>query len=433
MRLRRHVMAPGRRAAMLGLLMLGGLAGCGQRVTLDAPVQWWHELEGGTIAQQRPPPPGVGLPYPKVGTVPARPALPDMAARVGETDRLAAQREQVERTATRTPLPPPGGATAQALASQGTGATSGTPPAAPAPGVPSTAAAGAGPPAGGSGAAPVSRPSGRSAGAAAPGVAPVAGAPAAQAGGLATATREAADPASPVAETAEPSVASATLAAASAPPPPAARPAKAQAGGPVVPVQRATPQELAVLQGSAPAAGTPLLVAGQTADFGVALPPLAGEPPPPPSFEPAAADGASPIAGQAIPHAPGQGAESGTATGEKLPRAAPQEPLSRASPQEPLSRRGTPVRFQPGSATLLSDQAGVLRALAARRGAAPVAVTGYGDASADTPDAQSEALSLGLRRAQAMSAVLGTYGVPAGAIRIGAEAFGRGGTVRLIH
>ena len=75
----------------------------------------------------------------------------------------------------------------------------------------------------------------------------------------------------------------------------------------------------------------------------------------------------------------------------------------------------------------------MLRALAAGRGAAPVAVTGYGDAAADTPDAQSEALSLGLRRAGAMSSVLGTYGVPSGAIRIAAEAFGRGGTVRLIH
>ncbi len=147
----------------------------------------------------------------------------------------------------------------------------------------------------------------------------------------------------------------------------------------------------------------------------------------------AAADGVLPDAGRASSRAPGQGAPVRAAAGELLSRAATGEPLSRAAPQEPLSRRGTPVRFQPGTATLLADQAGVLRALAARRGAAPVAVTGYGDAGADTPDAQSEALSLGLRRAQAMSAVLGTYGVPAEAIRIGAEAFGRGGTVRLIH
>jgi outer membrane protein OmpA-like peptidoglycan-associated protein len=424
MRLRRDVTAHGRRRAagrVLGLLALGGLAGCGQRVTLDAPVQWWHDLEGGTIAQQRPPPPGIGLPYPKIGTVPARPVLPDLATRVGQTDRLAAQREQVERAATRTPLPPPGAATTQALAAQGVGATPGTPPAAPVPATPAAGAAGAVPPAASAGAAAVPRVPGGSGGAVASGAAPAAGAPDAQAGGPGVATPDAAFPTS---APAEPSVASATLAAASAPPPPVARPAKTPAGEPVAPVQRATPQELAVLQGSAPAAGTPLLVAGRTADVGVVLPPLAGEPPPPPSFELAAADGASPIAGQAVSPAPGQGATS---------RAAAGEPLSRIAPQEPLSRRGTPVRFQPGSATLLSDQAGVLRALAARRGAAPVAVTGYGDAGADTPDAQSDALSLGLRRAQAMSAVLGTYGVPAGSIRIGAEAFGRGGTVRLIH
>ncbi len=421
MRLRRHVTAHGRRRAagrVLGLLALGGLAGCGQRVTLDAPVQWWHDLEGGTIAQQRPPPPGIGLPYPKIGTVPARPVLPDLATRIGQTDRLAAQREQVERAATRTPLPPPGAATAQALAAQGAGAAPGTPPAAPVPATPAAAAAGALPPAASVGAAPVPRVPGRSGGAVASDAAPAAATP---------------DAASPTPAPAEPSVASATLAAASARPPPAARPAKTPAGGPVAPVQRATPQELAVLQGSAPAAETPLLVAGRAADVGVVLPPLAAEPPPPPSFELAAADGASPIAGRAVPSAPGQGATPRPAAGEPLSRAAPQEPLSRAAPQEPLSRRGTPVRFQPGSATLLSDQAGVLRALAARRGAAPVAVTGYGDAGADTPDAQSDALSLGLRRAQAMSAVLGTYGVPAGSIRIGAEAFGRGGTVRLIH
>ncbi|MGI4977466.1 MAG: hypothetical protein ACRYG6_11030, partial [Janthinobacterium lividum] len=212
---------------------------------------------------------------------------------------------------------------------------------------------------------------------------------------------------------ADPNLASATLdAAVSAP---AAPSAKARAVPPAAPSQRATPQELAALQDSAPAAGAPLVVAGQTADAGVMLPPVAAEPPPAPSFEVAVAGGP----------APGVAADA--------PPPAAREPLSRATPLEPLSRRGTPVRFQQGSAVLLPDQAGVLRALAGRRGKAPVSVTGYGDAGADTPDAQSDALSLGLQRAQAMSAVLGTYGVPADAIRIAAEAFGRGGTVRLLH
>ncbi len=377
----------GRLGALLAAAVAAGtLGGCGnRRVALDAPVQWWHDLEGGTIAQQRPPPPGVGQPYPRIGTVPARPALPDAAARTGETDRLAAQREQVERALTRTPLPAPGTATAQALASEGVApaVVAGAPAAVAAPGAtpPVGAAAGGGSPA-----------------AATPGATAAAGAAAASTGQTPAAA-------------ADPNLASATLDAAAAPP--AAPAAKARAVPPAAPSQRATPQELAALRDSAPAEGAPLVAAGQTADAGVMLPPVAAEPPPAPSFEVAAADGPP----------PGVAAEAPPARG----------PLSRATPLEPLSRRGTPVRFQPGSAVLLPDQAGVLRALAGRRGKAPVSVTGYGDAGADTPDAQSDALSLGLQRAQAMSAVLGTYGVPAAEIRIAAEAFGRGGTVRLLH
>ena len=278
MRLRPHVTTHGSErpagGTATGALLLGamlvGLAGCGnQRVTLDAPVQWWHDLEGGTIAEHRPPPPGLGLPYPKVGTVPARPALPDMAARVGQTDRLAAEREQAERAATRTPLPPPGGATTQALASEGASAAQGAPPAAAASGAPGAAAGGAAPPASGSGTTPAARAPGRTAGTGAPGVAPAPGAPAADAGLRASAAPDPTDAAPAAPGAAGSSVASATLAAASAPaPPPAPPPAtvpKNPAGGPATPVQRATPQELAVLQGSAPAAGTPLVVAGQAA------------------------------------------------------------------------------------------------------------------------------------------------------------------------
>ncbi len=392
----------GRLGVVLAMLAAGVLGGCGnQRVALDAPVQWWHDLEGGTIAQQRPPPPGIGQPYPKIGTVPARPVLPDVASRTGETDRLAAQREQVERVLTRTPLPPSGSATTQALASEGVAPGGG--PAGAAPAGPAGPMAARVVPAAG-----VAAPTAQAAGPAAGAVAAPAPAP-----GSAVAGDVALAPAA-----GDPNLASATLAAAVAPPAPAPAPLKIRSSGPSVPVERATPQELAVLQGSAPAPGAPLVVAGQAADAGVVLPPLAGEPPPPPSFETATADPQAPLVRGASPPAAALASRA---------------PLSRATPQEPLSRRGTPVRFQPGSASLLPDQAGVLRALAGRRGAAPVAVTGYGDAGADTPDAQSEALSLGLQRAQAMSAVLGTYGVPAGAIRIAAEAFGRGGTVRLIH
>ena len=65
-----------------------------------------------------------------------------------------------------------------------------------------------------------------------------------------------------------------------------------------------------------------------------------------------------------------------------------------------------------------------------------IAVTGYGDAASDDPDAQSAALALGLSRAQAMAAVLSAAGVPASAVQVDAAAIGRGahgtsGTVTL--
>ena len=57
-----------------------------------------------------------------------------------------------------------------------------------------------------------------------------------------------------------------------------------------------------------------------------------------------------------------------------------------------------------------------------------IAVTGYGDAASNDPDAQSAALTLGLSRAQAMAAALTAAGVPASAVQVDAAAIGRGGT-----
>ncbi|MDQ2802201.1 MAG: hypothetical protein M3Y41_05760, partial [Pseudomonadota bacterium] len=63
------------RAGLASALLL--LAGCGgvermydSQLTTATPVDWWHQLEGGTIAEQRPPPPGLGQPYPNLDQVP---------------------------------------------------------------------------------------------------------------------------------------------------------------------------------------------------------------------------------------------------------------------------------------------------------------------------------------------------------------------------
>jgi outer membrane protein OmpA-like peptidoglycan-associated protein len=83
------------------------LAGCGGGNPLDTPVSWFHDLEGGVIAEQRPPPPGVGMPYPKLVSVPARPTLPDAKYRDALEEKLLAERDRTERIAAHAPVEPP--------------------------------------------------------------------------------------------------------------------------------------------------------------------------------------------------------------------------------------------------------------------------------------------------------------------------------------
>jgi outer membrane protein OmpA-like peptidoglycan-associated protein len=86
-----------------------------------------------------------------------------------------------------------------------------------------------------------------------------------------------------------------------------------------------------------------------------------------------------------------------------------------------------------GSAALTPTATDTLKQLATRRGTGMIAVTGYGDAASNNPDAQSAALALGLSRAQAMAAALTAAGVPASAVQVDAAAIGRGATARLVQ
>ncbi len=98
-------------------LALLPLAACGPgHSPEDAPFAWWHGLEGGVIAQQRPPPPGVDDPYPHVGTTPARPTVPSKTVRDSLTASLAAQRTETHRLDVDQPIPPPAAAPAPAKA-----------------------------------------------------------------------------------------------------------------------------------------------------------------------------------------------------------------------------------------------------------------------------------------------------------------------------
>jgi outer membrane protein OmpA-like peptidoglycan-associated protein len=86
------------------------LGGCGGQNPVMTPVGWWHDLSGGAIAANRPPPPGADLPYPKIYTIPPKPVLPSTSYRQTIETQLAQERDDAQRLAARTPIvvvPPP--------------------------------------------------------------------------------------------------------------------------------------------------------------------------------------------------------------------------------------------------------------------------------------------------------------------------------------
>lgn len=103
--------APVRHGRPALLALLAALAGCGpverfydSKLTPDTPIEWWQDLQGGRIASARPPPPGVGDPYPNLADVPARPVLPDQATRRALQARLTAERERTRRDGEQDPI-----------------------------------------------------------------------------------------------------------------------------------------------------------------------------------------------------------------------------------------------------------------------------------------------------------------------------------------
>ncbi len=301
------------------------LAGCSTLQSVN-PVNWWHSMEGGKIAEQRPPPPGADQPYPNLASVPAKPEPPDKDAMKKLTEALVADRANARYTAAAAPLPDP----SSPSASPGLFGV-GTVPPPPPPG-----------PAGASASLPA---------VSAPPTAP---------------------PAPPAAT---PAPAAPTAAATAPPPSPAPR--KAVQSAPL----------------EAPAPPPPAPEAAQ--------PPLPTQAPPPPA-----------VAG--IPASP--------------PPAPPPSPMPAAA-----SGPSTSLEFARGSATVSAETAAAVKQFAATRGNGTVLVTGYGDAEGSDPSAQTVALSLGLSRAQAVANALAANGVPAAAVRVNAEAGGRGVVLRLLQ
>jgi outer membrane protein OmpA-like peptidoglycan-associated protein len=288
------------------------------------PVNWWHSLEGGKIAEQRPPPPGADAPYPNLATVPAKPTPPDAEAMKKLTAALIADRANARYAAEAAPLPDP----SSASASPGLFGIGAVPP----------------PP-------PPARPPGQ---------------PAASASFQAVS-----------APPAQPASAAAT---ASATPPPAKAPVKSVQSAPLA----AAPSP--VTTAAAPEAAPPLMPAQPPAPAAVT-----GAPPPP----------VAPLAPSPMP--------------------------------APTGGASTHLEFVRGSAAVSPATETAVKQFAATRGAATILVTGYGDAEAGDPTAQTVALSLALSRAQAVANALGKDGVPAGSVRVAAEASGRGVALRLLH
>ena len=103
-----------RQAAGMAIVVasVAGLGGCQGSGAIGGGEGLFHDLEGGAVAEQRPPPPGVNDPYPNLGTMPKRPPAPDVLAQQKLADQLASQRDQAEQAAAASPLtarpaPPP--------------------------------------------------------------------------------------------------------------------------------------------------------------------------------------------------------------------------------------------------------------------------------------------------------------------------------------
>jgi outer membrane protein OmpA-like peptidoglycan-associated protein len=323
----------------VAILPVSLLSGCSSLPGSMNPLSWWHDLEGGKIAEERPPPPGADHPYPNLASVPPKPPAPDRAALANIASGLVADRTNAQHVAAAAPLADPSSASASPeLFGKGS-----VPPPAP-------------PPPPGS------------------------------------------------------QQASATMPAVEAPAAPATPSPPGQANQP--PSRR----EMAPPPATAPVGNvqsTPLAPPGATAQtpatVAAASPPLPAAPPPPPSLP-------------------------GLASRPPAAAAAPSQVAATPSPAPPATAANTvSVTFVNGSAELPSFAADTLKQLAARRGNGVIAVTGYGDAASDDPDAQSAALALGLSRAKAMAAALTQTGVPASAVQVDAQAIGRGGSARLIQ
>ncbi len=357
------------------------LAGCSADSSIN-PINWWHRQEGGVIARQRPVPPGADQPYPNLSTIPAKPTAPDPEALKKLTDSLVADRTNAQHAAQAEPLADPSSPSASPALF---GANTAPPP------PPAASAAASSAPASSSGAA------------------------------------------------AGPPVASASMPAVNAPPPP---PTPAAPTAPPVQATAPTPAPRKAVQ-STPLAAPPQAAAANTAAANTeaastqpASAASAGA-----RTDAAPADTAPAVAAASVP--PPSASAAANPAQPALPAAPPARPLAagpapappvQPSPMPPASSAPSATIVFVGNASSLSSPASdEVKAFAAKRTKGTIVVTGYGDAAANDPETQSSALTLGLSRAQSIVDALKADGVPGNAIRVTAEASGRGAAMQLLQ
>ena len=347
--------------------LVAGLGGCQGGGAFGAGEDLFHGLEGGAIAQQRPPPPGVNDPFPKLGTIPKRPAAPDIVEEQHIADQLAVQRDQAEASAAANPLTPRP-----------------QPPALPKPTAPDpnanhvvVDAAATPPPPPAATARPAAPPNPSTAAAATPAAAAI--------------PTLASVPAVPAA------IASGPLPSLATAPP---------AG----PVGLGILPETLVPTGSAPRSTSATSPATKPA---ATIPTAAATPAPVPPAAPATPQKSllDRLLSPTVVPIP---------TGDTIYKP-PVVPIAAA----------VQVDFTPGSAQLPPSATLNLRRFALAHKGVPITITGHGEATQPGVDSQSHGLDLALRRAQVIAASLGTDGIPATNLHLHAEAAGQGGSVGL--
>ena len=384
-----------RRGSLLaGLGLLLALGGCSDVPDRINPVSWWHHLEGGAIAQDRPPPPNANAPFPKIANQPTRPVgMPDWEWKQ-LSGALAAQRAQAQTYAAQNPIPTLPPAVGQPAAAP--------PRPSPEPAAPEPAAPPATPPADTGQSAATAAEIARLAAAQGPAGSQT---PAPSAAAVATATANAGNT----------STSALTFQGPSARPPSSTGP------------QSEPIRDTAATPGSPNPGGAS---AGTNISYfdpsnGLSIPgalspveqPDEAHPPPLPASVPRP------------PAVPGFAVSTIPTTyvaPVPLPEPAPYVPPG------PLPGVGpVPIQFAPHSAVLTPPMQKALLTLAQARQSARIDVTGFGDAPDPSISAQAAAMPLALERARAMVVQLMADGVAVTGIDAGARALGSGGLARL--